>query len=228
MLDGLSQLHKCSGLAPRACNQGHQHGLSPYFTATLCIVQGEALGVGPGAAMDAALARLNRAEEDVAALREAIKVDCPVLDLAFQSCKGGPACLVRLICSEIECCPCRHDGAPLTLAGHVQAAQAKARLAMPKKKKKGEDAVDGNPVFEVPAEEKLFKGDPNDRKALLRHKQHVKARLPPAPLLCVLHTSYFYARHQSRQGLKPQPHAVSLYVSRGAHCRVAVGLSSDT
>ncbi|CAL5227755.1 g10774 [Coccomyxa viridis] len=88
---------------------------------------GEAMGVGPGAAMDAALARLNRAEEDVAALREAIK-----------------------------------------------AAQAKARLAMPKKKKKGEDAVDENPVFEVPAEEKLFKGDPNDRKALLRHKQHVK------------------------------------------------------
>ena len=35
--------------------------------------QGEALG--PGAAMDAALARLNRAEEDVAALRDAIKVD---------------------------------------------------------------------------------------------------------------------------------------------------------
>ena len=63
----------------------------------------------------------------------------------------------------------------------VQAAQAKARLAMPKKKKKGEDAADENPVFEVPAEEKVFKGDPNDRKALLRHKQHVKARLPPAP-----------------------------------------------
>lgn len=30
--------------------------------------------MGPGAAMDAALGRLNRAEEDVAALREAIKV----------------------------------------------------------------------------------------------------------------------------------------------------------
>ncbi|CAK0750991.1 hypothetical protein CVIRNUC_002033 [Coccomyxa viridis] len=86
---------------------------------------GEALG--PGAAMDAALARLNRAEEDVAALREAIK-----------------------------------------------AAQARARMAMPKKKKKGEDSEDANPVFEVSAEEKVFKGDPNDRKALLRHKQHVK------------------------------------------------------
>ena len=38
-------------------------------------MQGDTLGIGPGAAMDAALARLNRAEEDVAALREAIKVD---------------------------------------------------------------------------------------------------------------------------------------------------------
>lgn len=48
-------------------------------------------------------------------------------------------------------------------------------MAVPKKKKKGEDAVDENPVFEVPADEKVFKGDPNDRKALLRHKQRVKA-----------------------------------------------------
>lgn len=62
---------------------------------------------------------------------------------------------------------------------HVQAAQAKARLAMPKKKKKGEDAVDENPVFEVPPDEKMFQGDPNDRKALLRHKQHIKARPSP-------------------------------------------------
>jgi hypothetical protein len=36
------------------------------------MLQGDALG--PGAAMDAALARLNKAEEDVTALREAIKV----------------------------------------------------------------------------------------------------------------------------------------------------------
>ena len=48
-------------------------------------------------------------------------------------------------------------------------------MAMPKKKKKGEDSEDANPVFEISAEEKVFKGDPNDRKALLRHKQHVKA-----------------------------------------------------
>ena len=48
-------------------------------------------------------------------------------------------------------------------------------MAMPKKKKKGGEAEEANPVFEVPAEEKIFKGDPNDRKALLRHKQRVKA-----------------------------------------------------
>ena len=78
---------------------------------------------------------------------------------------------------DIYCCV----DALVVSAVLVQAAQAKARLAMPKKKKKGEDAADENPVFEVLAEEKVFKGDPNDRKALLRHKQHVKARLPPAP-----------------------------------------------
>ena len=70
---------------------------------------------------------------------------------------------------------------PVMLIALTQAAQVKARLAMPKKKKKGEDAVDENPVFEVSTEEKLFKGDPNDRKALLRHKQHVKAR--PLPIV---------------------------------------------
>ena len=59
----------------------------------------------------------------------------------------------------------------------AQVAQAKARMALPKNKKKGEDGEEEKPVFEVPAEEKLFKGDPNDRKALLRHKQRVKASI---------------------------------------------------
>ena len=45
---------------------------------------------GRGAAMDAALARLNRAEEDVAALREAIKVDCQARDMVSQMQKFMP------------------------------------------------------------------------------------------------------------------------------------------
>ena len=50
---------------------------------------------------------------------------------------------------------------------------------MQPKKKKGQDAADENPTFEVPAEEKVFQGDSNDRKALLRHKQRVKASAAP-------------------------------------------------
>ena len=144
------------------------------------MLQGEALG--PAAAMDAALARLNRAEEDVAALREAIKVDLDLLSCMqkYHPCfppawdHAGSPCEA---CTEAEHCPSAvvlgSNG--LHSSALMQAAQARARMAMPKKKKKGEDSEEANPVFEVPAEDKLFKGDPNDRKALLRHKQHVKA-----------------------------------------------------
>lgn len=79
--------------------------------------------------MDNALARLHKAEEDVAALREAIK-----------------------------------------------AAQAKAR-ATPKKRKKGEEDMSATPCFEVSAEERTYKGDPNDRKQIVKHRQRMKVRV---------------------------------------------------
>ena len=79
--------------------------------------------------MDNALARLHKAEEDVAALREAIK-----------------------------------------------AAQAKAR-ATPKKRKKGEEDMSASPCFEVSAEERAYKGDPNDRKQIVKHRQRMKVRV---------------------------------------------------
>ncbi|BDA46316.1 probable Bromodomain adjacent to zinc finger domain protein 1A at N-terminal half [Coccomyxa sp. Obi] len=78
------------------------------------------------AAMDNALARLHKAEEDVAALREAIK-----------------------------------------------AAQAKARNT-PKKRKKDAEDLTATPSFEISAEEREYKGDPNDRKGLVKHRQRMK------------------------------------------------------
>lgn len=58
--------------------------------------------------------------------------------------------------------------------------QARARAATPAKKKgkKGETGEEGGgdekPSFEVPAAEREFRGDPNDRKALVKHRQRVK------------------------------------------------------
>ncbi len=74
----------------------------------------------------------------------------------------------------------------------AQVAQAKARMALPKNKKKGEDGEEEKPIFEVSAEEKTFKGDPNDRKALLRHKQRVKASVLTIPpwSYCTDHLPY--------------------------------------
>lgn len=93
------------------------------------LVQAEHLARKSSAAMESALARLNKAEEEVAVIREAIK-----------------------------------------------AAQAKARNT-PKKRKK--DAVEESnevPSFEITAEEREYKGDPNDRKGLVKHRQRMKVR----------------------------------------------------
>lgn len=70
-------------------------------------LQGDASGFGPGAAMDAALARLNRAEEDVAALREAIKVGHHAPDLAPHAHQ------TLFLCSICERLPC-HNSVDLT------------------------------------------------------------------------------------------------------------------
>ncbi len=90
------------------------------------VLQAEHFARKSSAAMDNALARLHKAEEDVAALREAIK-----------------------------------------------AAQAKARNT-PKKRKKDAEDLTATPSFEISAEEREYKGDPNDRKGLVKHRQRMK------------------------------------------------------
>ena len=96
---------------------------------------------------------------------------------------------------------------------------------MPKKKKKGEDAADENPVFEVPADEKVFQGDPNDRKALLRHKQRVKARpLPVSPALgAYLGWEQHVQDSQDGQGCRWQTHRFNPAISQTATTKVALG-----
>jgi hypothetical protein len=102
--------------------------------------QAEALARKSSAAMENALARLHKAEEDVAVLREAIK-----------------------------------------------AAQAKARNTPKKRKKEAEEPAEA-PTFEVPPEEREYKGDPNDRKALVRHRQRLKVGLPSFATLRLVHS----------------------------------------